>query len=126
MTLQLGGGLLAGAALIGGGYFAWHEHEKKKTEEEVSFLLHYYDFLRTYHRRRNKPSLGVPRDGSVMLMRAPRSSATTVLVTPRPGSLLRDVTRFLAQPYRPERTRVAIRSISHGRTSKIVSVRSVD
>ena len=45
MTLQIGGGLLAGAALIGGGYVAWHEHEKKKTEEEVSLLLHYYVFF---------------------------------------------------------------------------------
>jgi hypothetical protein len=126
MTLQLGGGLLAGAALLGGGYYAWHEHEKKKTEEEVSFLPHYSDFALTYHRRRNKPSRGVLRDGSVMLMRAPRSSATRVLVPPRPGFLLRDVTRSLAQPYRPERTKITIRSISHGRITKIASVRSVD
>jgi len=33
--LEIGGGLLAGAAALGAGYFAWHEHEKhKKTEEE--------------------------------------------------------------------------------------------
>lgn len=30
---QLGGGLLAGAAILGGGYLAYHEHEKN--EEEV-------------------------------------------------------------------------------------------
>lgn len=45
MILQVGGGLLAGAALIGGGYVAWQKHEEhKKTEEEVSFLPHYSDF----------------------------------------------------------------------------------
>jgi hypothetical protein len=40
MTLQVGGGLLAGAALIGGGYLAW-QHHQKKTEQEVSFSPHY-------------------------------------------------------------------------------------
>jgi hypothetical protein len=35
MTLQIGGGLLAGAALLGGGYLAW-QHHQKKTEEQVS------------------------------------------------------------------------------------------
>ena len=125
--LQIGGGLSVGASLIGGGYHAWRQNgDKKISDEQVSFLLHYYDFSRTYHRRRNKFLLGVSRDGYVMLMRAPRSSATTVLVAPRPGFLLRDVTRFLAQLYRSERTKMAIRTILHGCTSKIAPVRLVD
>jgi hypothetical protein len=36
--LEIGGGLLAGAAAIGAGYYAWNEHEKKKTEQEKQAL----------------------------------------------------------------------------------------
>jgi hypothetical protein len=37
--LQIGGGLLAGAAAIGAGYHAWEEN-KGRTEEEVGLLPH--------------------------------------------------------------------------------------
>ena len=33
---QIGGGLLAGAAVLGAGYFAWHEHEKN--EDKVGLI----------------------------------------------------------------------------------------
>jgi uncharacterized protein HemX len=62
MTLQLGGGLLAGAAAIGAGYYAWHEHENKKTEEEVSFLPHYSDFfLNLPSSKETSPHVGCAR-----------------------------------------------------------------
>jgi hypothetical protein len=96
----------------------------------VSFPPHHFndhcDFSRTYHRRRNKPSLGVHRDGCVMPMCAQRSFETTALVVPRRGFLLRDVTRFLVRPYRPERTKMEIQSMSHGHILKVASVCSVD
>ena len=125
MTLQMGGGLLVGTALLDGGYHAWQQDDRK-SEQDVSSLSSYYDFSRTYRRRRNKPSLGAPRDGCVMPMRAQRSFETTVLVVPRRGFLLRDVTRFLVQPYRPERTKTGIQSMSHGHILKVASVCSVD
>jgi hypothetical protein len=35
---QIGGGLLAGAAVLGAGYAAWHAHENnQKTQEQASF-----------------------------------------------------------------------------------------
>ena len=37
--LQIGGGLLAGAATIGAGYHAWNEN-KGRSEEEVRLLSH--------------------------------------------------------------------------------------
>jgi hypothetical protein len=42
IALQIGGGLLAGAAAIGGGIFAYEKHKKGKAEEEVSPLLHFF------------------------------------------------------------------------------------
>jgi hypothetical protein len=61
--VQIGGGLLAGAALIGGGYYAWHEHEKRKTEEEVSFFpqhyySHFFSLTRTFVNKETKPHVG--------------------------------------------------------------------
>jgi len=79
--LKIGGGLLAGTATIDAGYHAW---DKKKREGEL--------------KRKNKLSRGICRDGSVMLMCAQRSSATTVLVLPRPGFSSTDVTIFQTQP----------------------------
>ena len=49
MTLQMGGGLLVGAALLDGGYHAWQQDDRK-SEQDVSFPPHYCDFSRTYHR----------------------------------------------------------------------------
>ena len=43
-VLQIGGGLLAGAATIGAGYHAWDENKKARTEEEVGLLLSHSDF----------------------------------------------------------------------------------
>ena len=39
-VLQIGGGLLAGAATISAGYHAWDEDKEGRTEEEVSLLPH--------------------------------------------------------------------------------------
>lgn len=93
----MGGGLSVGAATISAGYHAWNENLEWKSEDEVGLLLHSHcDFsLLTLE---DTSSRGVCRDGSVMLMCAPRNFATTVLVLPRPGFLLMDVTIFLAQP----------------------------
>lgn len=33
--LEIGGGLLAGAAVLGAGYFAWHEHEKNEDKKKA-------------------------------------------------------------------------------------------
>jgi len=44
IALQVGGGLLAGAAALAGGLYAYEKHKKGKAEEEVSPLLHFSDF----------------------------------------------------------------------------------
>jgi hypothetical protein len=118
---------LAGAAILGGGYYAWHEHEKKKTEEEVSFSYRFFFKSLAYpsSRRRNKRSRGVCKDGIRTLVGALKSSATTDLVLPPPGFSSTGVTRFQTRPWKPEKTKMAIRSISHAHITKIVSVRSI-
>jgi hypothetical protein len=42
IALQIGGGLLAGAAALAGGVYAYEKHKKGKAEQEVSPLLHFF------------------------------------------------------------------------------------
>jgi hypothetical protein len=99
IALQIGGGLLAGAAVLAGGYAAWHAHEnnqKSKSEEEVSFTAYIFQTL-PYTPRRNKPLPGICKGGCVMLKHVPKSSASTVPAPPRPGYSLRDARTFRAR-----------------------------
>jgi hypothetical protein len=42
-ALQIGGGILAGAAALAGGYYAYEKHKKGRAEEQVSCLHHCSD-----------------------------------------------------------------------------------
>ena len=80
IALQIGGGLLAGAAALAGGYYAYEKHKKGNAQEEVSSLLHFSDIPLTYHRRRTKaPHRDIL---PLTLSNPPRSPVPAIHLTP--------------------------------------------
>jgi hypothetical protein len=81
--MQVGGGLLAGAALLAGGYAAFKSHEKDEEEVRDSYSPHSpvtdWDF-------RKRPKYGPCRIGSMTLKLGLHNIASTVPDRPPPGS----------------------------------------
>lgn len=80
--LEIGGGLLAGAAVIGAGYFAYKEHEKN--DEEVRHIASVDHALIISPRKRLR--LGLCRTGSMTPRLVPPSSARMDRVVLQLGS----------------------------------------